>query len=410
MTTLATLRLPTEILAEIFLHCSREQDGCKPRPVAAVCRRWRGVALSTSRLWCNIYLNCDEEEIETESLHSLLTLQLERSGQVPLFVQLWCSHVHTSILDLILATSHRWQSLDLGPLGPDQYSQIRASTGEFPILETLTLGGTTTFELGKLYQPLPRLKELTLSWIVCQVPSAIPWTKLTKCTIRHCSSEEVLNVLRSASQLAELSLESCYDSAGTAGAATSIIRSLKISRCSRTFSQHFLAHLTAPNLQELMIDDFDENGVTTQLTSLLTGSSCRMNHLSLCGVRVSERELIAILQLTDTLEHLEISWPCDVHSYVLMEALTIRPGNRPRLLPKLRTLSITGGLSCRNDDLLMMLQSRCPGLEHVELYYAGRTFFFDRALDALRRAGMSITMLLDGPVDPFSHKEEAASG
>ncbi|KAJ7755481.1 hypothetical protein B0H16DRAFT_715628 [Mycena metata] len=396
--------LPTEILSEIFLHCSKEQDGCRPRPVAAVCKRWREVALSTSRLWCNIYLNSEEEEIETESLHSLLALQLERSGQVPLSVVFWCPHAGPSILELLLAVSHRWRTLDVNFLTPDQHEEFRTSTSQFPLLEKLTIRGALSLRLGNLYQPLPLLTELTLHRLSCQVPSNIPWTRLTKCTLWHSSPGEVMNILHSAPQIVELSLNSCYgDFDG--GTATSIIRSLKIARCGRAFSQHFLARLSAPNLRELIIDDFDENGVTTQLTSLLTGSSCRMNHLSLCGVRISERELIAILHLTDALEHFEISWPCDVHSYVLMGALTIRPGNRPRLLPKLRTLSITGGLSCRNDDLLRMLESRCPGLERVELYYAGRTFFFDRALDSLRQAGMSITMLLDGPLDPFPHDE-----
>ncbi|KAJ7112007.1 hypothetical protein C8R44DRAFT_632848, partial [Mycena epipterygia] len=52
----AMRRLPSEILSEIFVHCSTKQDGCKPRLFATVCSRWREVGLSNPRFWCNIYL------------------------------------------------------------------------------------------------------------------------------------------------------------------------------------------------------------------------------------------------------------------------------------------------------------------------------------------------------------------
>ncbi|KAJ7909159.1 hypothetical protein B0H13DRAFT_2661570 [Mycena leptocephala] len=397
-------RLPTEILSEIFFRCGAKQDGCRPRLVATVCSRWRAVALSTSGLWCNIHLY--REEMELESLHSLLKLQLERSGQIPLSVVFCEPRDDSSILELLLSVSHRLQSLDLVVLTSNQHNQLRGSTGHFPILKKLTIRDTPSFELGNLTRPHPLLEELTLSWLRCPVPSQFPWTQLTKCTIFRGSNEDVLNVLRSAPCIAELSLYDCYylnhRDPDRKTITTPAIRSLKISGCGRTFNQDFLGHLMAPKLQELILENLHDNSVATHITSLLTGSSGHINHLSLCSVRVSERELIAILHLTDTLDHLEISWPWDVHSNTLMEALTIVPGNRTRLLPRLRVLSLTGGLSCHNDVLLTMLQSRYPGLDHIKLYYAGRTFFFDRAFDGLRKAGMKIMVLFDGPVDPFA--------
>ncbi|KAJ7471456.1 hypothetical protein B0H11DRAFT_1867745 [Mycena galericulata] len=407
----AIRRLPSEILSEIFIHSVGKQDGCRPRLAACVCTRWRDVALSTPRLWCDIYLH--EEEIRAQSLHSLLSLQLERSGQVPLSVVFSDPSDETSVLELLLTVSQRWQSLELN-VAFHQHEHIRCSAASFPILKHLIIRITPSLDLGNLSRPLPLLEELTLSWPSCPIPHKLPWTGLTKCTLFHCSSSEVLNILRSSSHMETLSLHKCYCLNPVDPHSimiTSNIRTLTISRCSGAFNHDFVARLAAPKLKELIIDDFDDNTVTTQITSLVAGSSGLITHLSLCGIRLSERELISVLQVADMLVHFEISWPWDVHSDTLMEELTILPGKRTRnLLPKLRKLSITGGLSCSDDSLLAMLRSRCPGLQHVELYYAGRTFFFDHHLDGLRRAGMEIILRLEGPCDPFAGKNTELEG
>ncbi|KAJ7822100.1 hypothetical protein B0H14DRAFT_1325940 [Mycena olivaceomarginata] len=403
----AIRRLPVEILSEIFFQCGKKQDGCRPRLVATVCRRWRDVALSTAKLWCNIHL--DGEQINVESLDSLLTLQLQRSGEAPLSIVFYEPRDTTSSLRLLLAVSHRWQSLDLWVLTDGQSELFQTSGSRFPMLRKLEMHGISSLELGNLYRPLPLLRELTLDLSIA-IPHPLPWTRLAKCTIRSSSAADVLKVLRSAPEIVELSLFNCHSYIGECRAITSPIRSLRISSCSRGFSRDFLGHLTIPELQELILDDFPDS---TPILSFLSGSAAQITHLDLTGFAVSERDLIALLRLTDAVDHLKINWPPDVHSDTFMEALTILPANRRRpqlpLLPKLRVLSITGGLSCHDGVLLAMLQSRCPGLKVVELYYAGRTFFFDRAFDGLRKEGMKFTVLLDGPVDPFVGEEDKMS-
>ncbi|KAF7374413.1 F-box domain-containing protein [Mycena sanguinolenta] len=396
------LRLPVEILSEIFFLCSKTQDGCRPRLVATVCKRWRNVALSTSNLWSHIHL--DQEEINAESLHSLLELQLQRSGQAPLSIVFCEPRDITSTLKLLLAVSHRWQSLDLSIFTDGQQELIQNSTSHFPILKKLRIRSLPVFELGNIFRPLPLLRELTLSWLSCPIPSTLPWAQLTKFTLCGSSAVVALDVLHSAPNITEIWLYDCHSHDGDYRTITSPIRSLKISHCRTGFARDLLGHLTLPELQELILDDFPDSSI---ILSFFTGSVPPLTHLSLTGVGVSEGELIALLRLTDTVDHLDISWPSDVHTDTLMEALTIHSGNRrPRLLPNLRELSITGGLSCHNDVLLTMLESR-PDLRLVELYYAGRTFFFDRAFDGLRKAGMKMTVLLDGPVDPFAeHRGE----
>ncbi|KAJ7081815.1 hypothetical protein B0H15DRAFT_446523 [Mycena belliarum] len=399
-------RLPTEILSEIFMHCSDEEDGFKPRKYAAVCSRWRDVALSTPRLWCNVCLQ--DEKTAPRSLFSLLSLQLQRSGQGPLSVTFSDRHSNNNmILELLLAVSHRWRSLDL-TITSSQQRCICRSPSHFPILKRLSIRVMSSFNLGNLSRPLPLLEELTLE-ARYDIRFKLPWTNFTKCTLVQCVPSQVLEVIRASSAIAELSLFECWTPAepeATETPRTTNIRYLNISRCTAAFTRDFLGCAAFPNLQRLLLDDFVDTGHSVQLTSLLTGSSGTLTHLSLCNVGVPEHTLIALLRFTDAVDHVEISWPWDVHTYALIEALTVLPGKRPVLLPRLRILSVTGGLSCRDDDLLEMLQSRRPVLERVELFYAGRTFFFDRSLDGLREAGLEITVLLDGPVDPLPVKAD----
>ncbi|KIM29292.1 hypothetical protein M408DRAFT_52998, partial [Serendipita vermifera MAFF 305830] len=47
-------KLPIEILAEIFVHCSSLSE-LAPVTVSEVCRFWRQVILATPQAWCLIH-------------------------------------------------------------------------------------------------------------------------------------------------------------------------------------------------------------------------------------------------------------------------------------------------------------------------------------------------------------------
>ncbi|KAJ7618543.1 hypothetical protein FB45DRAFT_1063190 [Roridomyces roridus] len=399
-------RLPSEILSEIFAYTVPKDHGCKPRLVACICRRWREVALSTPRLWCNIHL--DEEPIHPRSAHPLVLLQLQRSGGLGLSIYFADRYDEPFLLELLLTAADRWQSFDFS-LGVGQYGILHSFDSQFPLLKRLTIRHIPYINLGNLARAFPRIEELTVAWRPTPVPANLPWSNLARCTLIGCSSTEVLGILRCAPKMTELCVEKCYGSITPASSdpeptITSGLRTLKILRCTRGCTQDLSTRLLVPRLQSLSIDDFVDGIASAPLFSspLLTASSGPLKHLSLIGARLSEPELISLLRLTDTLDRFEISWPSDVHSTALMTALTVIPSKRaPQLLPHLSALSITGGLSCSDHSLFMMLRSRVPRLKHVELYYAGRTVFFDRTLDVLREGGMEISLLFDGPEDPY---------
>lgn len=85
--TRTILRLPVELLEEIFMYCGSfdSHPTTKPRRVSSdslvtathVCHHWRGVALRSPRLWCRIRFGSDWESIR---------VRLERSEDLPLQV------------------------------------------------------------------------------------------------------------------------------------------------------------------------------------------------------------------------------------------------------------------------------------------------------------------------------------
>ncbi|KZV92871.1 hypothetical protein EXIGLDRAFT_717839 [Exidia glandulosa HHB12029] len=81
-------RLPDEILSMIFLAdvgCLEGPRCDHPFVVAAVCRRWRAVALCTPSLWATV--SCDLPTVEaTVQRVTYLNFHLDRSAQLPLIV------------------------------------------------------------------------------------------------------------------------------------------------------------------------------------------------------------------------------------------------------------------------------------------------------------------------------------
>ncbi|KAJ7067276.1 hypothetical protein C8F01DRAFT_1120856 [Mycena amicta] len=433
--------LPTEILSDIFLQClDKEECNCRPQLVATICLRWRQIALSTPLLWRHIRIDCEADSHDTESLYSLLTLQLERSCAVPLTVQFsYSDEEDLSIFQLLLTSSQRWESLDV-ELNMSQYRQIQTSACEFSNLKHLTVRHAPSLQLGNLSQPLPMLSELALIWLVSPLPKKLPWTNISKCVLSNSSSVEAINIISTTPTLVELSLSGCYclieggsHVPSMPVFTTSTLHTLSITRCSRDFARDFLGHLCATSLCRFTLDTLDNASPSnaSMLSGLLTTAK-GITHLALHRVRLTETELIALMPLMDSVERLEISWPSDVHTRAVIGALTYTPLERTNWLPRMRYLTLTGGLSCPDAELLRMLQSRSPRgpsgsgatLKRVELFYAGRTFFFDRALDGLRglttkeketrspgingAVGMEIVVSFEGPpgTGPFAGEEE----
>lgn len=115
-----TQRLPVESLSTIFFH-TLSDDRCGPPPIVLtlVCRRWREVAISISRLWSQLTLpKAPSGEDCLESFFKVITAWLLLSRDVPLSITLDISdesrtHVVERYLHLICDHSPRWKAVNL---------------------------------------------------------------------------------------------------------------------------------------------------------------------------------------------------------------------------------------------------------------------------------------------------------
>ncbi|KAK0229751.1 hypothetical protein EDD85DRAFT_122829 [Armillaria nabsnona] len=122
-------RLPTDVLKEIFLACVQSPVECLfslfrndsmnlldgPRPISHVCRRWRGIAVNTPRLWSCISLLFPIDASRTLGFTLMLGCYIERSRNLELTLSV-CADDDVSdhsALALLLSTCHRWKDVML---------------------------------------------------------------------------------------------------------------------------------------------------------------------------------------------------------------------------------------------------------------------------------------------------------
>jgi hypothetical protein len=116
-------RMPTEVLVEIFLQLQRGGDEpCFfPSPhhpsvlSGQVCRQWRFIIFLTPQLWSAIKVTISSET--PPSALAAIPQWFDRSGARPLALRLSILEGPTEfghqLFDLVLATAHRWQTVEL---------------------------------------------------------------------------------------------------------------------------------------------------------------------------------------------------------------------------------------------------------------------------------------------------------
>ncbi|SJL13260.1 uncharacterized protein ARMOST_16699 [Armillaria ostoyae] len=120
-------RLPTDVLGEIFLACVQSPAECLfsllrndsvnflegPWPISHVCRRWRGIAINTPRLWSSISLLFPIDASRTLEFTLILGCYIERSRNLELTLSVYADADVSdhSALALLLSTCHRWKDV-----------------------------------------------------------------------------------------------------------------------------------------------------------------------------------------------------------------------------------------------------------------------------------------------------------
>ncbi|ETW77386.1 hypothetical protein HETIRDRAFT_388921 [Heterobasidion irregulare TC 32-1] len=223
----STLRLPTEIIAKIFVHClprlfdaTDELASFKlrnaPTLLTTVCKRWRDIALDTPQLWSNIYIGTPQEAF-TSSAKQTLGSWLARSAHFPLTITIYAMGIGDYIeacFDMLVAHAHRWAcvivldatvALNLLSRHPDRQQSILS---RFLFEQCVKdIKPSEIDSLSDLLCHAPRLREVVMRFTSTQW--TLPWTNLTHLSLRPyhpASIPDTVDMLSRCSNLTSLHL------------------------------------------------------------------------------------------------------------------------------------------------------------------------------------------------------------
>ncbi|THV07438.1 hypothetical protein K435DRAFT_960010 [Dendrothele bispora CBS 962.96] len=209
-------KLPTELLAEIFILCLPDQFYVAPDPLqaplllASVCAGWRTITLSTSNLWSSL---CLRPGITYQRANPLLSTWLSRTSSRPLSLslhaELWR---RKEIAELLNRSSPRWKHICVYDELPKHKHTIWNHVLNVPMLETFELispSGVSQEQLDNFASVLNSSNRLTqFIWKNGQMSSAaldVVWSKLTHITLNvELPPSFCLDLLQNAHNLVQL--------------------------------------------------------------------------------------------------------------------------------------------------------------------------------------------------------------
>lgn len=223
----STLRLPSEIISKIFVHClpglSDIRDSMEPYKLrnaptlfTTVCKRWRDIALDTPQLWSNIYIWAPPEAFTSSAKHALGSW-LARSTNFPLTITIYAIDVEDYIeacFDMLVAHAHRWACVTVLHATVALSLLSRHPDGQQLILSRFTfdqcvedIESSEIDALSDLLCHAPQLQEVSMRSTSTQW--TLPWTNLTHLSLRPehpASIPDTVDMLSRCSNLTSLHL------------------------------------------------------------------------------------------------------------------------------------------------------------------------------------------------------------
>ncbi|KAK7043941.1 hypothetical protein VNI00_008107 [Paramarasmius palmivorus] len=338
--------LPTEILREVFRFAKGSIVlGCKDRQspafvLSAVCSRWREVALGFPELWSDIVIMLDkkyEDEVK---------LCIERSREHPLTLGAFGPQ-SVPVFECLREQRHRWRQVEV----PQSLIELSSSssTGGIPMLKSLLYSAsrlnTVPSDMLDWAAIVPNLQELSS---IGGAPTSIdnfPWRKIRCHTMQHggpVSLRSAIRALRLSSNLVyfkyqglasalqpDITIQSSYTErlpdSDLQPLVTSKIESLHFhvwdDRGTYALLGDFLRAVRLPSLTALSIHsacsgikDQEHNRATAFegewprniVDAFMARSRCQLRTLELCGMPLTDSDVLAILHLTPNLEEFTV--------------------------------------------------------------------------------------------------------
>ncbi|KAJ7767121.1 hypothetical protein B0H16DRAFT_1882515 [Mycena metata] len=381
---LAPIRtLPSEILSEIFLQYVQH------RPtgawlIARVCRSWREIAISSSRLWNQIDMDTSpfSANISAATINVLRRLLSTFLSHWPPAQQLMETQ-KVAILEALFPAAHHWREAHLC-LDASELRSLFQRLGanglptSFPQLTRLILFATSfsgEYTLGTVFRDLPVLDEL---WYFGD--SAGPATSLglqgvalgqvKKLIIAAHRSRynlsDLLDTLQLAPKLVDLRFTHCIFVAGPGDGTRTIHLPNLVSLRMSEIDYSLLCYIASPTLQRLTIlftprARPDPIAGQASILSFLSQPGLSLTFLELCPISQTTEHLLEILAHTPHVRTLKLYFR-DPIDRLFLDALACGPGER-NLVPHLVYLELEGIFRhCGRGPLVDMLRSRCsPG-------------------------------------------------
>ncbi|KAI5828932.1 hypothetical protein K523DRAFT_243374 [Schizophyllum commune Tattone D] len=387
-------RLPVEVLSEIFKICCGNgsaiditKRSCPPLVLSSVCKIWRDVMHGTPGIWADFLI---PESSSHPVLHlpsqilNRLDLFLLNSGNLPLRhhrVQYFAPDgilPANGALGRLLPHSHRWRDMIISnkdDMCPDVMKWLKGRP-----LTCLSKITSWTWNLSKgdpgyTFAKLPALRYVVLMHDDEEfVPPRLPWGQIEELTtemttdkalalVQNCPALKMWDML---SQNSQLPLEPPDIPVVLPNLHTLLVDIM----CNDDIA--VLERVTAPALQELRISwRIFSPRPSGQIRALLDRSSCSLRQLYLDGL---EGTIDGWLE-SDALQELSILdlgmaglRPATQEVFALLAQRD--SAGLPRLLPRLKALSVRGLIQCTGETLLDMVEMRRDAgrpLHHLSL-------------------------------------------
>lgn len=375
-------RLPPEILVEIFSHCGNEYRRMgaptyyMPIIISVVCKRWRDLAFGSPHLWTDI--SFDIYSRTPYVLLQRLNLYLRNSGQLTLRGVAYAGrrddrHPLGVAWRLLLNEAHRWGTLYVA--GPGIFSSMGDVV--LPRLQNV-IGFASNLANGdehRIFERAPALRSALIdNGNLDDVVPHLPWPQLDR-LITVCTPVYARKVLPLCSNLTiwaytPISIRPSWDEEDEVHTAIPYslpcLHTLRIhlsdNRNDEINLLHLLAELSAPRLKVLNIEWRQTSVVASArvndgLPAFLTRCRLPLRHVELINPNSAVLDWVVTvhgiqgltLDLSDLISPLTDEW---------VALLAIVDGDRPRYLPQLEDLGLSGCMDVSGEALLAMVEAR----------------------------------------------------
>ncbi|KAJ7686928.1 hypothetical protein B0H17DRAFT_1332579 [Mycena rosella] len=373
------LTLPTEITSEIFLRYMEKPlrfPGPSPLRLASICRLWRAIALSTSKLWTHWSQFFDIPTAEV--LASRLQCWLPRAGGLPVDLRIKLPPSPTqesdAILRILAQHSSRWGNLKMVSSGPISFpADLR---GRFSSLTKMALDSYPSSEGPSTitaFSDASHLREVSLYNIaLVDWRNSLPWSQLTKLELSFVTVEECLEMLEQTSSLEVLEFFSQLEGQDSVTSPPRILDHLHTIHLGSDCSHRLLDFLVLPSLAHLHLGLDSE--CAERVAPLIRRSGCSPRTL---GLYIWDPDFAPILQCISSVpsvRELQMTWVGGTTIEFSQLFKTLAEG--PSCLPALESINIE---DCQTNihlpSLVQMLRARTTGKDGVAMLTSFRLSF-----------------------------------